>query len=79
MAKSADKQSEKQTKELQDAADNLKDVSADLVKLAQKIADSDEKTKQKLITQYQATLREVSDLLKQQNDAMKAIVKNIGN
>ena len=79
MAKASDRQNDKQNKELQKSADRMQDLSDDLVKMAQKIADSDGKAKQKLIAGYQATLRALSDLQKDQTDMLKTIIRNIGN
>jgi hypothetical protein len=72
------KNDDKSAQELQKSADKVKDVSDDLAKLAQKIAStSDEKAKQKLLDQYQTSLRALSSLQKDQNDLMKEMIQNM--
>lgn len=75
MAKNGDKNGQK----FLDSADKVKDLSDELAKMAQKIANSDDKTKQKLIDQYQKKLETLMDLQKQQNNIIKLIVQNAGS
>ncbi len=78
MAKADEKASQAQAQALAKAADKVKGVSDDLVKLAQKFGSAkDDKAKQKLIDEYDAALDDLAKLKKEQDGLMKQIIQNL--